>query len=224
MKTYTTVLVLSLGLVGCFDKETKPLKPSTPKGVIVIDTTPDKKEEPKKVQTPEPKRTSRFNTKWDSDFKKWTKVYLPLYDYTLLKAQCYQESLLDPKAVSHVGAKGLCQFMDYTWDDVRKPLKFSAEANAFNPSLSIQAAAFYDARLRSSWKSKRPDYDRMNLTLASYNAGMGNIIKAQKACGNKSLYNEIIACLPDITGRHAKETKTYVRRIRRWESEMQLEM
>lgn len=140
-------------------------------------------------------------------------MWLPGVDYRLLKAQCYQESLLNPKAVSPVGAKGLCQFMDFTWGEVSDALKFPPEATAFAPKLSITAAGYYMARMRGVWTSPRPETDRHSLALASYNAGAGNLIKAQKACGGPSLFSEIIVCLPDITGHYAKETQTYVRRI-----------
>lgn len=220
------LLLTAVLLTGCRESAVTPAPTPSP----VPEPTPLPTEVDEVVPASEPReqptalvRNSKFNTAWDSSFEKWTQRYLPFHKYTLLKAQCYQESLLDPNAESYVGAKGLCQFMDYTWEDVRKPLKLPLEASAFDPELSIQAAAYYDARIRSQWKSKRPEYDRMNLTFASYNAGMGHILKAQKACGGKSLYNEIIVCLPQITGHHSKETRTYVERIRRWETEMNLE-
>ena len=53
-----------------------------------------------------------------------------------------------------------------------------------------------------------------NLALASYNGGAGNIIKAQKLCGGPPLYAEIMACLHQVTGRHAKETRGYAPAIR----------
>ena len=59
--------------------------------------------------------------------------------------------------------------------------------------------------------------DRFMLAAASYNAGAGHLIKAQRACNNARNYPEIIICLPDITGHHANETKDYVRKIvTRW--------
>ena len=170
-----------------------------------------------------PRRNSRYSDEYDDLFEEWTAVYLPLHDFTMLKAQCYQESLLNPTAMSHVGAKGLCQFMDFTWKDVSKPLKFPPGATAYDPALSVQAAAYYDAKIRRMWKAPRPEQDRMNLVFASYNAGGGHIIKAQKLCGGVNLYADIIKCLPDVTGHHSKETTTYVQRIRRWEKEMQFD-
>jgi len=49
--------------------------------------------------------------------------------------------------------------------------------------------------------------------LASYNAGMGNLLKAQKKVGGKLLYKEIIQGLPEVTGKHSKETIDYVQKI-----------
>ncbi len=161
---------------------------------------------PKPTPKPKPKRVkyTQFATTWDWDFKKWTDNYLVGHHYTMLKAQCYQESLLNPLAESEVGAKGLCQFMDFAWGDVAPKLTFSPKATAFDPELSIQAAAFYDAKLRRGWIAPRPEKDRMNLTFASYNAGFGNILKAQDACDGANLYYDIIACLHLITGHHHK--------------------
>lgn len=70
------------------------------------------------------------------------------------------------------------------------------------------------ASLRMIWRSPRPEWDRHNLAMASYNSGAGNIIKAQKACGNPPGYEAIMACLPQITGRYARETQGYAPRIR----------
>jgi len=64
-----------------------------------------------------------------------------------------------------------------------------------------------------SWKSERPAMDRHKLALGSYNAGIGHLLKAQKLCGGPKLYEDIIACLPMITGRHSKETINYTRLI-----------
>jgi membrane-bound lytic murein transglycosylase F len=64
-----------------------------------------------------------------------------------------------------------------------------------------------------SWKSERPAMDRHKLALGSYNAGIGHLLKAQKLCNNARFYDDIIACLPMITGRHSKETIDYTRLI-----------
>ena len=73
------------------------------------------------------------------------------------------------------------------------------------------------ARLRRAWSAPRPEDERHRLAQASYNAGLGNVLRAQRLCGTASIWVEISACLPRVTGaRNARETTTYVQRIARW--------
>lgn len=156
---------------------------------------------------------SSFLDQWDGDFKKYTSVYLPaVTDWRLLKAQCYQESRLDRFAVSPAGARGLCQFMPGTWSDVSRPLGLNPD-DIWLARTSIRAAAYYMGRLHRTWSAERPFMDRHMLAMASYNAGAGHLIKAQKLCNNRALYREIIPCLPQVTGRHSAETIDYVEKI-----------
>jgi len=131
------------------------------------------------------------------------------------KAQLYQESRLDPYAESPVGAKGIAQFMPATWREVTQQLGIPG-AHPTTASLAIDAGAFYMARMQRGWSAPRPFMDRHNLAMASYNAGFGNILKAQERCMGVNLYSEIMACLPCITGHHSRETITYVQRIAQW--------
>ena len=122
---------------------------------------------------------SLFPDRYDAQIKKASKRYLPGSDWRLLKAQYYQESRLDPKAESPVGAKGVGQFMPGTWKEVSKKLGFG-QVSPHIAKYSIQAGAYYMARLRKNWSSPRPEMHRHSLALASYNAGLGNMLKAQK--------------------------------------------
>jgi membrane-bound lytic murein transglycosylase F len=146
---------------------------------------------------------------------------MPAYDWRLWKAQLYQESLLNPDAVSPVGARGLAQFMPGTWAEVSRQLGYE-HLNPHMAEPAIIAGAYYMARQLAIWKAPRPAADRYSLAAASYNAGAGNIIKAQQVCGGSNGYAEIISCLPEVTGHHSKETKTYVQRIWRYWTEMLL--
>ena len=128
------------------------------------------------------------------------------------KAQLYQESVFDPLAVSPVGARGLAQFMPATWDQISREIGVG-HANPHEAKYAITAGACYMAKLTKSWSAPRSDVDRHRLAMASYNAGMGNLLKAQRACGGYNDYPRIIGCLPEITGRHSRETITYVERI-----------
>jgi len=132
------------------------------------------------------------------------------------KAQLYQESRLDPSAVSPVGAAGLAQFMPATWNQIAAELRLGlVDRHAVEPA--ILAGAYYMAKLRRGWRSERPEDDRQKLAQASYNAGFGSLLAAQSSCGGKALYAEIVSCLPQVTGdKNAHETTTYVQRIWRW--------
>lgn len=102
--------------------------------------------------------------------------------------------------------------MPGTWAEVSRRLGF----NGISPHVSepaIMAGAYYMASLRKQWSAPRPEADRHSLALASYNAGLGNLLKAQTRCGGVYYYGQIIPCLPKITGDNAKETTTYVKRI-----------
>lgn len=158
--------------------------------------------------------SSLHSVKHEIQFKTAFSRYMPGHDYLLLKAQCYQESRFDPRAVSPVGAKGLCQFMPFTWKEAQHALMFND--SAFSSHHNILAAAWYDSRMYRFWSSPRPQQDRYNLMFASYNAGAGNIHKAQKRCLLAPLFTDIMKCLPMITGHNAKETTTYVERINKY--------
>lgn len=154
------------------------------------------------------------NSSYDDWFKKYSNQYLPFRDWKWLKAQCIQESALNPTAVSWAGAKGLCQFMDATWRDMQNRLSFGTNITQFNEEVSIRSAAFYMRSLNNSWISDRTASDRLKLSQACYNAGCGSIQKAQKICGMVNDYDGIIKCLVDVTGeRNSHETRDYVQKI-----------
>jgi soluble lytic murein transglycosylase-like protein len=119
---------------------------------------------------------------------------------------------MNPMAVSPAGALGLAQFMPGTWREVKMKIGM-VNVSPFDAEASIQAGAFYMNYLRDQWYWRRPEADRHALALASYNAGLGSLLLAQKKANNATDYKPIVACLSDITGSKAKETKVYVRRI-----------
>jgi len=152
-----------------------------------------------------------ITNKYDEDFKKVV-IFLPVgTDWRLLKAQCYQESRLNPLAVSPVGAMGLCQFMPNTALDLNE--KYSDLGDFWLPEVSIRAAAYYMGELNKFWSSPRSFMDRYMLALASYNAGAGNILKAQKLSGGETEYLLIIRELPNVKWVDSKQTIDYVNRI-----------
>lgn len=153
--------------------------------------------------------------KYDSQIQRAASTWLPGVPWRMWKAQLYQESRLEPDAVSPVGAAGIAQFMPGTWDQITRELRWGVvDRRLAGPS--IEAGAYYMAKLRRAWTAKRSDDDRLKLAQASYNAGLGNILRSQQRCGNPSAYEAIMACLHLVTGRHAAETRHYVPAIWRW--------
>jgi membrane-bound lytic murein transglycosylase F len=88
----------------------------------------------------------------------------------------YQESRFNPKAKSHVGARGLMQLMPRT-------AKAMGVKNVGDPAHSIQGGIKYLDWLRDRFDSKLPISDRLWFTLASYNAGAGHVQDARRLAG-----------------------------------------
>ena len=153
-------------------------------------------------------------TCYDEAIKQAHARYELPYNWHMLKAQLFQESLLDPEACSPVGARGLAQFMPATWNEYIQKCGFPEDTKPTDAIASIECCARYMSDLLHGWNSPRPYEDRYKLALASYNAGFGNLLKAQKAANNARGYRQIIRKLPIITGRaNAEQTANYVERI-----------
>lgn len=148
-----------------------------------------------------------------SEYDPWFQVadqrFLAPYsgaDWTYLKAQCWAESALDPRAVSPVGAQGICQFIPPTWGEVSRQLGMNA--SPFDPKANIIAAGFYMARLARGWTTERTQIERLRWAWASYNCGFGCVLKAQRRAMGTTRWHIVQAKLP-------RETRNYVTRIER---------
>lgn len=139
------------------------------------------------------------------------------FDWRWLKAQALAESGLDPRAHSWAGAMGLMQLMPATFDECVKALGLH-QASPWDPELNIRCGAWYLRRMWEIFKEEK-GLARLCFAFGAYNAGAGNIIRAQTVAArqdkNPRVWPSIISCLPQITGRHAQETIGYVRRILR---------
>lgn len=162
--------------------------------------------------------TDRYDDQIRTAVKRW---WGDLPDWQLWKAQLFQESHLDPAAVSPVGARGIAQIMPGTWSDMGKRLNMPAGITPHDARYAIEAGAVYDADLRRQWRRNRNPMAAHRMALASYNAGAGNIIKAQRACGGALLWSDIAPCLSLVTGDHARETLRYVERVEHWHQMME---
>lgn len=90
----------------------------------------------------------------------------------VLGALFYTESGWDPNASSRVGAGGIAQFMDYTWAE------YGNGQDRFDPQASIEASGRYLRDLQTMvGPLASTDQERIEFTLAAYNAGPGNVMK-----------------------------------------------
>lgn len=156
-----------------------------------------------------------ITNKYDAHIRQHVGQYITSFkvDWRWLKAQFHCESNLNPDAVSHVGASGIAQFMPATWEQMCDELWSGKRKDIFDPVASIEAGCYYMNKLAGKWNAPRPAMDRWCLAMASYNAGMANLLKAQKLANGVNDFARIIKRLPDVTGQHSVDTKNYIKRI-----------
>lgn len=96
------------------------------------------------------------------------------WDWRLLAAQVAQESRFDPRARSWAGARGLLQLMPRTAREM-------GVSNPTNPEENVQGGVRYLQWLSGLWQDEIADEDeRRKFILASYNAGRGHVLDAQR--------------------------------------------
>lgn len=145
---------------------------------------------------------------------------------SFLIAQAVQESRFNPLAISPAGAVGIAQFMPATAKEVGDELKtklalFKDGFDRKNPIQSIWAQTYYMNKLYGQWTTKRSNLGKLELAFASYNAGLGNILDAQKASKNLTYWNDIKIHLSKITEKNSLETIGYVDYIIKYASDVQ---
>ena len=154
--------------------------------------------------------------RYDDTFRKAAKrSFGPAFDRRLFKAQGMAESNLDPMARSRVGARGLMQLMPSTYREIASENADLALID--NPELNIEAGIAYDRRLWLRWENDSIAEDRRQFMFASYNAGRGTLLNAQRRARQRQLdprqwrnIEKIAASVP--RWRHL-ETLDYVRKI-----------
>lgn len=155
--------------------------------------------------------------KFDRYFSKYSKRFFgPGFDWHYFKAQAVAESRLKPTARSRTGAVGLMQIMPRTFSEIARKNP-GIKGSRAQPRWNIAAGIYYDRTIWQSWTARRPFQDRIHFMFGSYNAGKGNILKAQKIAARKrlnpNLWKSIEPALPIVTGRRSRETIQYVRKI-----------
>lgn len=98
----------------------------------------------------------------------------------LIAAQIEAESAWNPTAVSPVGAQGISQFMPATWKAVGKDGDGDGHTDATNPRDAIFTQGHYmcdQVKNVASYKSSGAITGNiLELALAAYNAGIGNVL------------------------------------------------
>lgn len=96
------------------------------------------------------------------------------WDWRLLAAQVAQESRFDPVARSWAGAQGLLQLMPRTAREM-------GVTNPRDPEDNVRGGVKYLSWLTGLWSDEIEDDDeRLKFILASYNAGRGHVLDAQR--------------------------------------------
>jgi membrane-bound lytic murein transglycosylase MltF len=153
---------------------------------------------------------------YDHSFRKHSKRWFgPGFDWRLFKAQGMAESNLDPLASSRVGARGVMQLMPGTYREIASKNADLQELD--DPEMNIAAGIAYDRRLWLRWESDSVEADRAAFMFASYNAGRGTLINAQRLARRSALdprsWPSIERVAPKVPRWRHGETLEYVRRI-----------
>ncbi|WP_243750732.1 transglycosylase SLT domain-containing protein [Thiomicrorhabdus marina] len=116
-------------------------------------------------------------------FEKYSQFYD--FDWHMIAAQAYKESKFDQSLVSRVGAYGIMQIRASTANSKHVAIK-NTRTNMEN---NIHAGIRYLSFLRDHYFDK-PEYapeDKINFSLAAYNAGPGRIRQLQRIAKRKGL-------------------------------------
>ena len=157
--------------------------------------------------------------RFDAAFRKYSKRYFgPAHDWREFKAQGLTESNLDTTALSRVGARGVMQLMPTTFHEVasRNP---EIQHRIDDPEWNIAAGISYDRRLWLQWAQDSVSDHRREFMFASYNAGRGTLLMAQRMARAESLdhrvWPNIEQIAPSMRRWRYRETLEYLRRIDR---------
>lgn len=136
----------------------------------------------------------------------------------LLKALIQTESNFNTKAYryeEHIkdASYGLCQMLYTT--AVGLGYKGKPEG-LYDSEVNIDLGAKYLKKVISIWKDEE-SIEKIKFGLGSYNAGMGNILKAQKILRGKNIatntWDNIVSVLHEVTNKSADITIKYVEGI-----------
>ena len=143
---------------------------------------------------------SIYIIKYSEFVEKYSKEYD--VDKYLIYACIKAESNFNENAESKKGAKGLMQLMDSTGKEIAKGLDMSIDDDdLFEPEINIKLGTKYISKMLKK-------YENIELALAAYNAGSGNVDSWIDS-------GKIKADGTDVENIPFKETNNYVRKILR---------
>lgn len=150
----------------------------------------------------EPFRRARSSSRYWSDASPYDDLLKASakdlgWDWRLLAAIVWQESMFRIEARSHRGAEGLMQVMPYTASH------FNAEDELLDPKRNLEAGTGYLKRLMRLFSDiAASEEDLITITLAAYNAGEGRIRECLLYARTKGLpgnkWDDIKAIIPDL--------------------------
>ncbi|MGA0610550.1 transglycosylase SLT domain-containing protein [Caldimonas sp. KR1-144] len=134
-----------------------------------------------------------------------------------LAAQVHQESAWNPRAVSHVGAAGLAQFMPATSSWISRIDPQLAANEPFNPTWSLRALASYDLWLHER-VAGRDGCQRFAMVLSAYNGGLGWVNRDKALAARQGLdpllwFGSVETVNAGRAPGHWRENRDYPRRI-----------
>ena len=141
---------------------------------------------------------------YKKDYSEYVSKYSEEYNVEedLIYAIIKTESNFDPNAQSSKAAQGLMQLMYSTAEEIAEKININlTEENILDPEININLGTNYISSLLNK-------YECVEIALAAYNAGSGNV--------DKWIENGVIqADGSDIENIPYKETNTYVRKVMR---------
>ena len=141
---------------------------------------------------------SIYIIKYSEFVEKYSKEYD--VDKYLIYACIKAESNFNENAESKKGAKGLMQLMDSTGKEIAKGLDMTIDNDdLFEPEINIKLGTKYISKMLKK-------YENIELALAAYNAGSGNVDSWINS-------GKIKADGTDVENIPFKETNNYVRKI-----------